>query len=316
VYGLNAVLCALKTLPLARSLVGTRVALVHAHFANIPAEVAFFLGLLLPSRVTFSVHARDVFVAPARLAQKCRSADVVFACSRSAAERVRSLTGATNVEVVHHGLDFSDPTWDEVYAYRRRFPEQREARGRPLRLLGVGRFVRKKGFHVLIEALAVLRREGVCFDCLLVGGGPERPSLQARVDRLQLGEQVRLADFMPEILRSPQWRDCDLLVHPSVIAEDADRDGIPNVILEAFACGVPVLASDLDSIREVIDPGRTGFLAPAGQPRELAAAIVDALGSAEQIREITANARGEVRSRFDADRNVLEMLQRWHVAAR
>ncbi|HEX8087796.1 MAG TPA: glycosyltransferase family 4 protein, partial [Blastocatellia bacterium] len=272
---------------------------VHAHFADVPTDVALFIGRVNGCRVSFSAHARDVFTEPTGLVGKCRAADAVFACNEQAARRLAELSGASTIHLINHGLDFSDPLWGETYDSRRKANESGALIPRPARLLAVGRFIKKKGFHVLIDALYVLKQCSVEFECRIVGGGAERGRLSAQVIKRGLGQQVRLIDFKPLSSLAEEWRECDLLIQPSIIADDGDQDGIPNTIIEALACGLPVVATDLPQLREVIEHGNTGLLAVAGDPVSLANTIRDALADRHKLLKMSEEGRRLVRARFD-----------------
>lgn len=301
VYLLRSLRHALRALPLADEIERRGVRRIHGHFADLPAEVALFLGRLTGRQASFSAHARDVFVAPTRLREKCDGAAAVFACSRTAAAAL-----PPGVHVVHHGLDLQDPLWEEVF--RTRAPADGCGRG-PLRLLAVGRLVPKKGLHVLVQALFELRRRGVDCRCRLIGEGPERGPLAAAVRSAGLQDHVEMRGFRrwPDLAADFRW--ADLLVHPAIVAPDGDRDGIPNVVLEAMACGLPVVASDQPALREVVEPGVTGWLAPPRDPVGLADALAHAWHDGG--RSVVVSARAAVTERFDVRKNAACMIRYW-----
>ncbi|MFL6275190.1 MAG: glycosyltransferase family 4 protein [Blastocatellia bacterium] len=314
VYALKVLRNLLYAMPMLDWVEGNGVDRIHAHFADMPTDVAIFIGKLSDCRVSFSTHARDVFSRPAGLVMKCRFADVVFACNQQAASLLAQLSGALTIHVIHHGLDFNEPLWDAVYERRRRIAQSGHGDGRPVRLLAVGRFVEKKGFQVLIEALHFLKQRHVAFECRIIGGGSQRQRLAAQVDEHEMNQQVALEDFKPHAALADDLSECDLLVQPSLIADDGDQDGIPNIIIEAFACGVPVVATDLPQLREVIEHGRTGWLAASADPCSLADTIVAAIAGSGTLRQMAEEGRRQARMRFDVSRNVTEMQDCWQAA--
>jgi glycosyltransferase involved in cell wall biosynthesis len=312
VYALKLLANLLRAAPLVAWAETEGVERIHAHFADIPADLAITLGRLAGLPVTFSAHARDIFVRPVRLAQKCRVVRGVFACSRAAERTLTSISRGAAIHLMRHGLDFSDPALSRAYEVRAR-RSRPDARVAP-RLLAVGRFVRKKGFHVLVEALRLLAQRGVAFECRMIGGGEQWESLKIQVEAAGLSGQVALMPHRPWPGLSAELEECDLFIQPSVVGEDGDRDGIPNVILEAFAVGVPVVASDLPSLAEVVRDGVTGLSAAAGSAESLAAAVEHALSNPEAGREMSRRAREEVLEMFDVNRNVSVMLGCWQQA--
>jgi glycosyltransferase involved in cell wall biosynthesis len=302
VYALRAWRQAIWALPWTQTLRKQQVDRVHAHFANLPADVGLFVSRVAGVRFSFSGHARDVFLHPVALSEKCASADVVFACNEST-ERLLKCAGA-KVMLMHHGLDLDAGPWDTIYGQR-----CGGTASSPARILAVGRFVPKKGFDILIAALVQLRRAGFQFTATLAGGGPERDRLEQLIEVSGLGSQVCLLNFLTQEELIPLWREADVFVQPSVVDPDGDRDGIPNTLLEAMAAGVPVVGSSLAGIHEVLRNGETGFIARMGDASGLADAIRHAASSPHF--EITGAARDFVRANFDLKSAALKILRAW-----
>ena len=242
------------------ALAGRAVTGVHGYFAHRPAAVAERAAALLGVPFGFSAHALDVRkVTAEELAARAAGAVVVVACNRDVAGSLRA-AGAEPF-LVGHGVDLA------------RFRPRPTARSGELSLLAVGRLVPKKGFDVLLDALAHLARP---WRLAVVGDGPERSALRARAtgqgDRVRWLGRATHAD-LPAIYAS-----ADVVVVPSRVDAADDRDGLPNVVLEAMACGRPVVASDVAAIATAVDDGLTGVLVPPEQPLALARAI-DALGA-------------------------------------
>lgn len=279
---------------------------IHAHFADIPTETALFLSRIARIPMSFSVHARDVFVAPVGLARKCGAADVVFACNSDAAATVRPF--CAHVALIHHGLDFNSGIWNEVCCRRAGKTANRRA-PQSATILAVGRFVNKKGFHILIEALSLLQQRGLCFSAYLVGGGPEGQRLATLVSKHHLSQTVHLRGFLRHEELAELWSQCDVFIQPSIVDREGDRDGIPNTVIEALACGIPVIASDLPAMRDVIRHQETGFLFPPGDSEALALAIERAIAS--DLSRLGNVGRQLVRTEFDVAVNAMQILKAW-----
>lgn len=263
-----------QALVLARELPPEASAL-HAHFLHTPASVARYTALILGLPWTLSAHAKDIWTTPDwEKSQKLTEARWTVTCTAANEAHLRSLAPTADLALVYHGLDL------------RRFPPPaapRPARDGadakdPLRLLSVGRLVEKKGTDVLIEALARLP-QGLAWRFDHVGGGPLSAKMRRLAERRGVADRIHWHGpvTQQEVLRC--YREADLFVLASRIAADGDRDGLPNVLMEAQSQALPVLASNLSAIAELVEDGVTGRLVPPDDPaalaRELAILIRD-----------------------------------------
>jgi glycosyltransferase involved in cell wall biosynthesis len=241
----------------ARRLAGPLVTGVHGYFAHRPAAVAEVAAAQLEVPFGFSAHALDVRkVAPVELARRAAAAVVVVACNADVAITLRA--AGTVPRLVGHGVDVE------------RFTPTAPTMAPGLRLLAVGRLVEKKGFDVLVDAAT---RIDPAVSLTIVGDGPERERLRASIDRHQLGERVALAGRITHEELPAHYAAADVVVVPSRVDRNDDRDGLPNVVLEAMAAGRPVIASDVAAIRTAVRDGQTGLLVRPDDPGALAAAI-------------------------------------------
>jgi glycosyltransferase involved in cell wall biosynthesis len=245
---------------------GTEVAAVHGYFAHTPADVAARAAERLGIPFGFSAHARDARkVEPDELTRRGRGASVVIACNTDVAATLRERDVAA--ELVPHGVDSSHfvPRHDAVSGRDR------------VRLLAVGRLVEKKGFAILLSAVA---RLAIPFSLRIVGEGPEHGQLRREIERLGLVDRVTLAGGRTHADLPDEYADADLVVVPSVLDRTGDRDGLPNVVLEAMAAARPVVASRIAAIPTAVVHRQTGLLVDAG----------DAAALAEAIRALAADA--------------------------
>jgi glycosyltransferase involved in cell wall biosynthesis len=296
----------LRNLPVAaffaRRAAGWGATHVHAHFAFMPTDVARMMAELMGTRFSFSAHAADIYLQPAAvLARKVKAAQFVTVCTRYGVGELAGKIGpvlAAKVQLLYHGLP--------------KAPFEREAgQTAPLLVLAVGRLQPKKGFGVLIAACGLLRDRGVAFRCLIAGEGPERRPLQDAIARLGLSDLVTLRGECSQEEVSVLLGKATVFALPCVIAPDGDRDSLPNVILEALTAGVPVVTTPVAGIPEVIEPGRTGLLAPPGEARALAAAIEELLKNEPLCRTIRVLGKAVVAERFDIARNVAPLAERF-----
>jgi glycosyltransferase involved in cell wall biosynthesis len=179
-----------------------------------------------------------------------------------------------------------------------------ESEQNPL-ILGVGRLREKKGFATLVRACALLRNAGTAFRCEIVGYGEERERLQALIAELQLDAHVRLVGTMNHAALIERYRSAAIFAAPCQVAADGDRDGIPNVMLEAMAMQLAVIATPVSGIPEVIADGASGLLVPPEDPRALAGALQRLIAAPALRRELGAAARKVVLQQFNNDHNLL-----------
>lgn len=181
------------------------------------------------------------------------------------------------------------------------------------KLVAVCRFVEKKGLDVLVRACALLKGRRVAFACLLIGDGPEMGRLQSLVAELQLQDEVRFAGAIPTDQVHSYFSPDNVIVVPSVYAKDGERDGIPTVLIEAMACGVPAVASAISGIPELIEHEVTGLLVPERDEERLAAAIQVLLQDPELRTRLGRNGRRKVLKEFDVRVSALRL---WRIILR
>lgn len=269
-----------------RLLEGTRVSGIHGYFAHAPAEVAEHVAAQLGTRFGFSIHARDARKVPHDvLGARARKAACVVACNRDVADELRN-SGA-NVHLVPHGVDLD------------RFVPQPFPNTGALQLLAVGRLVEKKGFHVLINAAACLR---IPFQLEIVGEGPEEKRLAELIRVHGLESKVRLCGPKTHEDLPGAYGRAHALVAPSIVDKTGDRDGLPNVVLEAMACGRPVIATGVGAIESAVIHEQTGLLTEPGDGESLAAAIHRLARQSSLLEQLGKQARERVQREYDVRR--------------
>jgi glycosyltransferase involved in cell wall biosynthesis len=267
----------------ARHLAAVRVSGVHAYFAHTPAEVAGDLARHLGVPFGFSVHARDARkIERHDLFERARRAACVVACNTDVAGEFEG-SGA-RVTLVPHGVDLD------------RFPARRSSSA-VFTILAVGRLVEKKGFHVLIEAASRLAAD---WRLRIVGDGPEKRALVARARDCGVVDRVTFCGAITHDLLPAEYSRADVVAVPSVCDSTGDRDGLPNVVLEAMASSAAIVATDAGAITSAVRDGETGIVVPAGDATALASALSH-LGAAPEVRRRLGDAaRAAVEREFDA----------------
>lgn len=275
---------------------------LHAHFIATPADVAELVGRLAAMPFSISAHAKDIYLSdPAELRRKLHAARFTVTCTELNRQTLAAIAPQANVQRMYHGVDHAlfHP------AQRLAAPATPAANPPTLPLiLSVGRLRAKKGLDTLIDACAALRQRGQAFVCEIVGYGEEQARLEAQIERLGLGDCVRLPGKLAREQVIARYARAAVYVQPSRIAADGDRDGIPNVLLEAMAMGLPVVASNVSGIPELVGHGHNGLLVESDQPEALADAIVRLLAQPQLCAELGGQARQTVTASFDNDRNL------------
>jgi len=276
---------------------------LHAHFIHTPASVAYYTHRMTGIPWSTSAHAKDIWITPDwEKREKLASMDWLVTCTETGHRALAALAPTPEkTALVYHGLDFT------------RFPEPpaRTAKTQgPYTLLSVGRLVPKKGYAGLIEALGQLPKD---LDWRLrhIGGGPLKDALQAEAQRLGIAERITWLGAKPQETVLEEYRSADLFVLNSRIAEDGDRDGLPNVLMEAQSQRLPVIATNLAGIPELVIDGETGALVPADDAPALKQAIERLLRDAGLRERLAAAGCQRVRALFAMDRGIADLERRF-----
>src|SRR5919106_970327 len=244
------------------------IGIFYAHYAHTPGSVARYAAALTGRRWCLSAHAKDIWTTPAwELREKLLDCQWATTCTAGHAAHLRALAPDAEVMLTYHGLD------------PHRFPPPGRGLGpdgsdpaRPVRLLGVARLVPKKGVDVLLAALAALPKS-LAWRYEHVGGGPLLGDLQAEAERLGVADRITWRGALAADGVLEAYRAADLFVLASQVAPDGDRDGLPNVLLEAGGMELAMVASRVAAVPELIEDGVNGSLVPPGDPAALASAL-------------------------------------------
>jgi glycosyltransferase involved in cell wall biosynthesis len=276
---------------------------LHAHFANAPATVARLVSVMCDVPHSFTTHAKDLYLTRKEtLRRRIKRAAFVLTCTRYNLDYLRSFVPHEDwnkMHLIYHGIDLTSFPFKRCWRTKSSAEASSlAADGLPL-VLCVARLVPKKGLKDVISAGAILRLRGVSFRCAIVGEGPLRADLSRQIERLGLGEVVSLLGAMPHDRLIPIYQQASVFALSPQITEDGDRDGIPNVIAEAMAAGVPVVSSRVSGIPELVEHGKTGLLVESGDATALADAIERLLRDPAECRELAVAARRKIETSFE-----------------
>jgi glycosyltransferase involved in cell wall biosynthesis len=287
---------------LARELDHVGVTHLHAHFAHGPSSVAHFVYLLTGLPFSFTAHAKDIYTSPRDLlAVKMRAACFVVTCTGYNAQYLSEVVGGTaagRVHRIYHGLDLRkfNPNGHTVGGAAD--AARAGASADPI-ILAVGRLVEKKGFPYLIEAFRQVYARGYQARLHIVGGGDLKETLRRQVSEAGLADRVTLLGPRPQEELIALYHKATIFALPSVVAESGDRDGIPNVLVEAMRLGLPVVSTDVSGIPELVIDEETGLVVPTRDAPALAAALARLLDDAALRTRLAAGAARHVTTEFD-----------------
>ena len=267
---------------------------LHAHFAHDPALIAYLVHLMTGLPYSFTAHARDLFQVPAKaLTDRIRGAKAVVTCCRANLDYLNQIATSqtSKFSLIYHGVNLNDFQPSAA-------AETKLSPACPL-ILSVGRLVEKKGFQDLLQALLLVKQQGVEFECAIYGGGPLNGNLQRWIEEHGMTGEVTLkGDRTQQELISVYQRAALFILTP-VQTEDGDRDGIPNVLVEAMAVGLPVVTTAVSGIPELVDHNQNGLLYKPHDVDGISSGIIELLRNAEKRKQFGSMASKKVMEQFD-----------------
>ena len=279
----------------------------YSHFMHTPASVTYYASLISQIPWSISAHAKDIWtIEDWEKREKIDSCEWIVTCTSANADHLSELAAQKNkVELLYHGLDFN------------RFPEpdrQNAANDgsspeRAVQLISVGRAVDKKGYNYLLDALATLPSD-LHWHFTHIGGGELLSQLKKQAQELDLSARIDWLGALPQTEVLARYRQADLFVLPSRISANGDRDGLPNVLMEAQSQSLACLSTDISGIPELIEHEKTGWLVPQQNAEELAVALKHLITTPELRSTLAEQGLARVRTHFSLDRGIDQLVER------
>jgi glycosyltransferase involved in cell wall biosynthesis len=272
---------------------------LQVHFANLPTAIVEIAQQFYEFSFNIFAHAKDIYLTPPEvLDRRIQKAAFVLTCTGFNAQYLRQVSSSdTPIVLSYHGLNLDRFTPNV---------EQRQQAEIPL-LMSVGRFCEKKGFPYLLRACQQLKQAGLQFRCIIIGYGEMQAELEQLIQTLDLAEVVSLPGKCTQDELVQLYNQAQIFVLPCLVTDDGDRDGIPNVLLEAMAMELPVVSTDISGIAELVEDQHNGFLVPEKNSEVIAEALAKLILDPE-IRQIYGKrGRKKVLQQFSLEQNVAEI---------
>jgi glycosyltransferase involved in cell wall biosynthesis len=278
---------------------------IHGHYCHGATTVTWFASMMTKLPFSFTAHAKDIYLPslnPAGLLRrKMDAARFVITCTDANRDYLENLGSKTPAYCIYHGLNA------EFCNIMNEQPAARCTNGH-FRVLGVGRLIPKKGFDILVQACAILHQKRVPFEAIIVAEGGEH---EKEIRRLIAANGLENSVFLPGPMSQSQlfdeYQKASAFCLPCRVLENGDRDGIPNVLMEAMAVGVPVVSTPISGIPELIHDGVNGLLVPSEDPRALAEAFLLLTRDYRLAADLSRNAQETIESRFNGDKFAARM---------
>jgi glycosyltransferase involved in cell wall biosynthesis len=268
------------------------IAQLHGHFAHSPTSVTMFASQLSGIPFSFTAHAKDIYTSDKeKIRRKIARAKFVVTCTQHNKNYLQTIAGncTTPIYCIYHGIDLK--------LFQQTTPHSKTHN--PYKILTVARMTSKKGLPTIYQALAKLQKKGIQFQHTLIGDGDDREQILALISSLGLKDNCTWLGTQTheEVLR--HFKASDLFVLGCEIAENGDRDGIPNVLVESLAMGVPALCTNVSAIPEILTDGETGMTAPPSQPELFAKSMLRLLTDQNLRERLIAGGQKRVKETFD-----------------
>ncbi len=265
---------------------------LHGHFAHSPTSVTLFASLLSGTPFSFTAHAKDIYTSSKeKIKRKIERARFVTTCTSHNLKYLESVAGnsSTPIFCIYHGIDIS------LFQHRQRSIQPTP----PYQFLTIARLTEKKGLPTLYKALKILHDKGIQFHHTLIGDGDDKEKILNLISTLGLNKNCKWLGTRTHEEVLHHFRKSDLFILACEIARSGDRDGIPNVLVESLAMGVPALSTEISAIPEILLNEKTGITVAPSDPEAMSKAIIRMVTDEDLRHRLISNGRKYVEAEFD-----------------
>jgi glycosyltransferase involved in cell wall biosynthesis len=273
---------------------GKKIDHLHAHFAHDPTLIAYLANLMTGLPYSFTAHARDLYQIPEQvLMDRIRTSRGVITCCGVNMDYLNQVAPSeqSKFSLIYHGVNLDD--------FRASSSNGANSTSEVPIILSVGRLVEKKGFLDLLQALLIVKESGPQFQCTIYGGGPLAEKLEQWIEEHGMADDVRLMGDITQQELISIYQNATLFALTPMQTEDGDRDGIPNVLVEAMAVGLPVVTTAVAGIPELVDDNLNGLLYQPHDVNGISSGILELLRDAEKRRQLSNAGAKKVNEQFD-----------------
>ena len=273
---------------------GKRIDHLHAHFAHDPALIAYLVHRMTGIPFSFTAHARDLYQVPEKvLVDRIRRANAIVTCCQANMDYLNQIATSQQAKfsLIYHGVNLKDfePLSNT---------EASVASKKPL-ILSIGRLVEKKGFQDLLQALLLVKAKGKDFQCTIYGDGPLCKELREWIAEHDMAGEILLMGDRNQHELISVYQHATLFILTPIQTQDGDRDGIPNVIVEAMAVGLPVITTAVSGIPELVENNQNGLLYQPHDVEGISSGIIELLRDTEKRRQFGRAGSKKVMEQFD-----------------
>ncbi len=273
---------------------------LHGHFAHSPTSVTMFASHLSGLPFSFTAHAKDIYTSnPDQLREKIAQAAFVTTCTKHNKDYLESIRdgNSTPIHCIYHGIDIS--LFNNSASKKKRQP--------PYQLLTVARMTEKKGLPTIYRALKILVDRHLRFHHWLIGDGDDREQILQLIRELGLENHCSWLGTRTHTEVLDHFKRSDLFVLGCEIAKNGDRDGIPNVLVESLAMGIPAVSTNVSALPEILIDGRTGVTVEPRDSNAFADAIERLLTDSTLRQNVSTGGRAFVNDHFNNKKLITEL---------
>lgn len=264
----------------------------HAHFAFLAVDIASLLSKINKTKYSLTMHAQDIYTNEEKLRRVISDCSFLITCTEYNKKYLNEITFhefENKIHRIYHGIDTSN------WICKKTKPLENS----PTKILCIARLVEKKGLVYLLEAMHKLINEGLNIQCTIIGEGTLKEELANYIEDNNLEKYIVLLDFQPQDIVKYILLKSDIFVLPSIIAENGDRDGLPNVIVEAMTLGIPVISTGISAIPEMIENRHTGLLVKDKDANAIVSAVKELISDENLYSSIVENAKRKIKSELE-----------------